>query len=124
VFKKVEQGARAGNVEIINVHPAKGEPEKFQANPSNVALAEDYAVVALVKGINPEHSQLILAGTTTIGTQAAVEYVTRENHLSQLLKRMNVTQASEMKQFEAVIQAKVAKGVPTELNLVALRVLN
>jgi hypothetical protein len=89
-----------------------------------VALAEDYAVVALVKGINPEHSQLILAGTTTIGTQAAVEYVTRENHLSQLLKRMNVTQASEMKQFEAVIQAKVAKGVPTELNLVALRVLN
>ena len=124
VFKKVEEGARAGNVEIINVHPAKGEPEKFQANPSNVALAEDYAVVALVKGINPEHSELILAGTTTIGTQAAVEYVTRENHLSQLLKRMNVTQASEMKQFEAVIQAKVAKGVPTELNLVALRVLN
>jgi hypothetical protein len=124
VFKKVEEGARAGNVEIINVHPAKGEPAKFQANPSNVALAEDYAVVALVKGINPEHSQLILAGTTTIGTQAAVEYVTRENHLSQLLKRMNVTQASEMKQFEAVIQAKVAKGVPTELNLVALRVLN
>jgi len=37
---------------------------------------------------------------------------------------MNVTEASEMKQFEAVIQAKVAKGVPTELNLVALRVLN
>jgi hypothetical protein len=124
VFKKVEDGARAGNVEIINVHPAKGEPAKFQANPSNVALAEDYAVVALVKGINPEHSELILAGTTTIGTQAAVEFVTRENHLSQLLKRMNVTQASEMKQFEAVIQAKVAKGVPTELNLVALRVLN
>ena len=124
IFKKIENGVRAGNVEIINVHPAKGEPERFQANPSNVALAEDYAVVALVKGINPEHSELILAGTTTIGTQAAVEFVTRENHVAELLNKMNVKKASEMKRFEAVVQAKVAKGVPTELTLVALRVLD
>jgi recombinational DNA repair protein RecR len=80
--------------------------------------------VALVKVINPEHSELILAGTTTIGTQAAVEYVTRENYLDQLLKRMNVKQASELKPFEAVIQVKVARGVPVESSLVALRLLN
>jgi hypothetical protein len=91
---------------------------------SNTSLAEDYAVVALVKGINPEHSELILAGTTTIGTQAAVEYVTRENYLGELLKRMNVTQPSELKPFEAVIHVKVARGVPVESSLVALRVLN
>jgi hypothetical protein len=77
-----------------------------------------------VKGINPEHSELILAGTTTIGTQAAVEYVTRENYLDELLKRMSVTQPSELKPFEAVIHVKVARGVPVESSLVALRVLN
>jgi hypothetical protein len=124
VFKKVETGPRAGNVKIINVHPAQGETEEFLASPSNIALTEDYAVVAVVKAINPEHSEMILAGTTTIGTQAAVEYVTRENHLAELLKRMQVTQPSELKRFEAVIQVKVARGVPTELTLVALRVLN
>jgi hypothetical protein len=124
VFKKVESGPHEGNVEIVNVHPAKGEADKYLLGPSNTSLAEDYAVVALVKGINPEHSELILAGTTTIGTQAAVEYVTRENYLGELLKKMNVTQPSELKPFEAVIHVKVARGVPVESSLVALRVLN
>ena len=124
VFKKVESGPQEGNVEIVNVHPVKGESDKYVLGPSNTSLAEDYAVVALVKGINPEHSELILAGTTTIGTQAAVEYVTRENYLSELLKKMNVTQPSELKPFEAVIHVKVARGVPVESSLVALRVLN
>jgi hypothetical protein len=124
VFKRVETGPQEGNVAIINVRPTKGEAASYVLGPSNTSLAEDYAVVALVKGINPEHSELILAGTTTIGTQAAVEYVTRENYLDQLLKRMNVKQASELKPFEAVIQVKVARGVPVESSLVALRVLN
>src|SRR6266404_6295398 len=124
VFKKVESGPQEGNVEIVNVHPAKGEADKYVLGPSNTSLAEDYAVVALVKGINPQHSELILAGTTPIGTQAAVEYVTRENYLDELLKKMNVTQPSELKPFEAVIHVKVARGVPVESSLVALRVLN
>jgi hypothetical protein len=124
VFRKVTIGPQEGNVEIVNVHPAKGEADKYVLGPSNTSLAEDYAVVALVKGINPEHSELILAGTTTIGTQAAAEYVTRENYLDELLKRMNVTQPSELKPFEAVIHVKVARGVPVESSLVALRVLN
>jgi hypothetical protein len=124
VFKKVTSGPQEGNVEIVNVHPAKGEADKYLLGPSNTSLADDYAVVALVKGINPEHWELILAGTTTIGTQAAVEYVTRENYLDELLKRMNVTQASELRPFEAVIHVKVARGVPVESSLVALRVLN
>jgi hypothetical protein len=124
VFKKIESGPQEGNVEIVNVHPAKGEADKYVLGPSNTSLAEDYAVVALVRGINPEHSELILAGTTTIGTQAAVEYVTRENYLGELLKKMNVTQPGELKPFEAVIHVKVARGVPVESSLVALRVLN
>ena len=65
-----------------------------------------------------------IPGTTTIGTQAAVEYVSRENYLNELLSKMNVSRPGELKPFEAVIQVKVAKGVPVESSLVALRVLN
>ena len=120
----MQEGPRAGNMEIVNVKPQPQESVSYIASPSNVPLTEDYAVVALVKAINPEHYELILAGTTTIGTQAAAEYVTRENYLSELLSKMNVTKSAEMKPFEAVIQVKVAKGVPVESSLVALRVLN
>lgn len=120
-FRRVPSGPRAGNMEIINVHPQEKEPREFMAIPSNVPILEDYAVVALVRGINPEHSELILAGTTTIGTQAAVEFVTRENYLTELLKRLNVTKPADLKPFEAVIRVKVARGVPVESELVALR---
>jgi len=120
----VLEGPRAGNMEIINEKPQPGETAIYLASPANVPMTEDYALVALVKGINPEHSELILAGTTTIGTQAAVEYVTRESYLDELLKKMKVTKASELRPFEAVIQVKVARGVPVESSLVALRILN
>lgn len=123
-FQRKQAGARAGNMEIMNAHPLAGEAASYMASPSNVPMTEDYAVVALVKAINPEHSELILAGTTTIGTQAAVEYVTRENYLSELLKKLNVSKASDLKPFEAVIQVKVARGVPVESSLVALRPMN
>ena len=122
-FRRVTDGPRAGNMEIINVTPQPGEAKNYLAIPSNIQMAEDYAVVALVKGINPEHSELILAGTTTIGTQAAVEYVTRESYLEELLKKMNVTRPSELKPFEAVIQVKVARGVPVDSTVVAFRIL-
>jgi len=122
-FRRVLDGPRAGNMEIVNVTPHQGEAATYLASPSNVPLTEDYAVVALVKGINPQHYELILAGTTTMGTQAAVEYVTKENYLATLLQRLEVNDSSQLSPFEAVIRVKVAKGVPVESELVALRKL-
>jgi hypothetical protein len=119
-FQQLHCCSREGNVEIVNLHPASGESENYQASPLNEALSEDYAVIAFVKGLDPAHSVLILAGTTTIGTQAAVEYVCQENSLEQLLGRLGVSRARELKPFEAVIRVKVARGVPVGTELVAL----
>ena len=121
VFRQIASGPRAGNVEIVNVHPGADEPKSFLATPSDEALADDYSVVALVKGLNPSRSELILAGTTTIGTQGAVEYVCQPDYLQQLLLRLSVSNSGELKPFEAVIHVKVTRGVPVGSELVALR---
>src|SRR5439155_719040 len=89
--------------------------------PANLPLTEEYSVIALVKGLNPSHSVLILAGETTIGTQAAVEYVCEQNSLEELLLRLSVSNSGELKPFEAVLRVKVARGVPVGSELVALR---
>jgi hypothetical protein len=123
VFKPIKTGEHAGNVAIINTKPQPGEASEFVANPSNVHLTEDFAIVAFVHGINPEHSELILAGTTTIGTQAAVEYVTRENYLATLLQKLGAGEPRQVTPFEAVVRVKVAKGVPVECDIVAFRKL-
>ena len=121
VFKMLPDGPRKGNSEIINVHPQPGEAKIFLATPANLPLTEEYAVVALVKGLNPSRPVLILAGTTTIGTQAAVEYVCTQSTLEELLSRLGVSKSGELKPFEAVIRVKVARGVPVGTQLVGLR---
>ena len=121
VFTQLTSGERSGNVAIVNTHPQTGEPKMYLATPSDQPLIEDYSVVALIRGLDPSHSALVLAGTTTIGTQAAVEYVCQPNSLEQLLLRLSVSNSGELKPFEAVIRVKVAKGVPVGSELIALR---
>ena len=120
-FKQITSGPRMGTMEIINSHPGSGEPKEFLPSPPDDSLTEDYSVIALKRGLNPAHSVLILAGATTIGTQAAVEYVCQQDSLEQLLLRLSVSNSGELKPFEAVIRVKVAKGVPVGSELVALR---
>ena len=54
---------------------------------------------------------LILAGTTTIGTQAAVEFVCQQNSIEELLRRLQFRRR-ERQPFEAVLRVKVTRGVP------------
>jgi hypothetical protein len=121
IFRRMPSGPRKGDEAIMNVHPQPGESKEYFPSPGNAPLTEDYAVVALVRGLNPGQAVLILAGTTTIGTQAAVEYVCRQSSVEELLLRLPVSQAGQLKPFEAVIRVKVTRGVPVESALVALR---
>jgi len=121
IFKRPESGPRKGDLAIINVHPQPDEAKIFFGSPSGTPLTEDYAVLGLVPGLNSARSVLILAGTTTIGTQAAAEYVCRQDSLEQLLLRLSVSENGEMKPFEAVLHVKVVRGVPVGTELVALR---
>ncbi len=120
-FEQLTSGPRKGDHAIINRHPQPDEGKEFFASPSGTPLTEDYALLGLVKGMNPGQSVLILAGNTTIGTQAAVEYVCRQSSVEELLLRLSVSQNGELKPFEAVIRVKVARGVPVETELVAIR---
>ena len=120
-FKQITSGPRTGTMEIINFHPESGEPKEFLPSPPDEPLTEDYSVIALKRGLNPAHSVLILAGATTIGTQAAVEYVCQQNSLEELLLRLSVSNSGELKPFEAVLHVKVARGVPVATEIVALR---
>ena len=121
VFQRLTFGPRRGDLAVINVHPQADEEKMFLPTPSRMPLVEDYAIIGLVPGMNPARSFLILAGATTIGTQAAAEYVCRQDSLEQLLLRLSVSDNGEMKPFEAVLRVKVARGVPVGTEIVGLR---
>ena len=121
VFKRLESGPRKGDLAVINVHPQAGEPADFPATPANQPTVDDYAVIALLPGLDPSRSILILAGNSTFGTQAAVEYVCREDSLKELLARLKVSKPADLKPFEALLHVKIAHGVPVQEEFVAVR---
>lgn len=121
VFQRLDTGPRKGDLAIANVHPETGEPEVNLASPSNSQLTEDYAVVALLPGLSPSRSVLILAGTTTFGTQGAVEYVCRQNSVEELLLRLSISKSGGLNPFEALLRVKITRGVPVQTELVTLR---
>ena len=120
-FRRLDSGPRKGDLAVFNAHPLPGEPQFFLATPANQATVDDYAVISLLPGLDPNHSILILAGNSTFGTQAAVEYVCREDDLKELLRRLNVSKASDLKPFEALIHVKIARGVPVTTDLISVR---
>jgi hypothetical protein len=121
VFQRLKTGPRKGDLAILNMHPQAGETDVFLASPSNLPLTEEYSVVARVREGNPSQSVMILAGTTTIGTQAAAEYICSPQSLQDLLHRLGVSTSADLKPFEAVLRVKVTRGVPVAMELVALR---
>jgi len=123
VFRRMDSGPRKGDLAVANVHPQAGESEFYLASPSSATLSEDYAVVAFVPGLNPDRSEMIIAGTTTFGTQGAVEYVCRPDSLAELLLRLSASSSSDVKPFEALVRVKITKGVPVETELVSVRKL-
>ena len=121
VFRRVEASQRRGDLNIVNVHPRPGEPRQFLAT-ATIPLTEDYSVIGYFPSIGAGRWQLILAGITTIGTQAAVEYVCRPKQLEQLFRRLGVENGqAPPPAFEAVIRVKVSAGVPVNTELVALQ---
>jgi hypothetical protein len=117
-FETVTAAPRKGDLGIANLHPAPGEAAVYLGS-RELPITEDYAVVELAPG--PTNGRiLMLAGTTTFGTQGAVEFVCDPDRTRDLLPRVS-DQAGGLVPFTALLRVKVSRGVPVDSALVALR---
>jgi len=115
---------------IINLKPRAGEQETYllkREGPAPEQILEDYAVVSLLKGLDSKHRLLILAGITTLGTQAAAEYVTKPEYVSELISHLNTAPAFASPMlppyFQVLLRVKVNGGVPVQISHITHRVL-
>jgi len=116
---------------IVNTNPRPGEQEFYiaqQDGPSRSQISEDYAVVSLLEGLNAGNRLLILAGITTIGTQASVEYVTKPDYIRDLIRHLNTAPpgnpAKLPDNYQILLRVKVNGGVPVLVSYVTHHVLN
>jgi hypothetical protein len=103
---------------VVAMHAYASEPAGFVADTTPGGA--DYAIIALAKGVNPSHRILILEGTSTLTTQAAVDFICDPASVADLEQRLGGSGRMSQATFEAVIQVKIADDVPLESRLVAL----
>ncbi len=120
VFRRIDTPGRRGDLAILNVHPGKDE-QRLYIGSAGIPVTEDYALIALAPGMNPTHQVMLLAGITTIGTQAAVEFVCRSASIEALMVRLSGSKLGPIKPFEAILKVRVSRGVPVESQIVAFR---
>jgi hypothetical protein len=100
---------------IANRRPRAGEPKSFIPATPN----DEYAILALIPGIQGNHKIAIFTGLTTNGTQAAVEFACNPESIRQLAARAGQA-GGVIKPFEAVLHIKISGGVPLEAVVSAL----
>jgi hypothetical protein len=110
--------AGSGFAGIVNHHPKPGEPAVY-SRPEH-PLTTDYAIIALLPGVQPGKRVLLFSGLTTFGTQAAVEFLCRPDSVAEILKQVTGPKG-EIRPFEAVVQTTVGGGVALETHLVTIR---
>lgn len=110
--------ATADSAGIVNHHPRQGEPQVY-LRPEH-PLTKDYAVIALLPGVQGDHKTFVFSGLTTWGTQAAVEYVLEPATAAELMRQVSF--GKKLHNFEAVLEVSIRGGVPLQPQLVSLRV--
>lgn len=106
---------------IRNRHPQPAEQSSYLADAPGYNATKTYSIVAFLPNLNHTGNVLILGGTSSIGTQAAGEYVTGGAGFEQFLKKMP---KGKLSYFELVLESSAIAGVPKSSELVAYRILN
>lgn len=102
---------------IVNHRPNPGELALYE-RPEH-PLTRDYAILALLPGLQPGRKALVFSGLTTMGTQAAVEFACRPEGVQQILRVAGASDGS-VRPFEAVLETTIGGGVPLQTKLVAI----
>jgi len=100
---------------IVNLHPQRGESPFYETerDSKTQVLRADYALVSFLPGITRSRRIAVLAGLTTIGTQAAAEFATSPAGSAEILAHLG-SGAPPLRRlppfFQALLRVEIMKG--------------
>jgi hypothetical protein len=105
---------------VHNLEPQGGE-EEFSCTFYDGATFTEYALVTLSEGVNRSSSVLVVAGTTTLGTQAAIDFTCDPGRVSEIGRRLRVRRGDSLPPFDALIRCRSRSGAPVAADLVLVK---
>ena len=118
-------------VHVVNRKPLGNEQSTYEAileGASQSMVTRDYALISMLKGIEPKRRLLILAGITTFGTQACAEYISKPESIKELIKHLNLstdpTRPRLPDSYQVLLEVKIEGSIPVRTSYVTHHVLN
>ncbi|HRJ19862.1 MAG TPA: hypothetical protein PLF84_12495 [Bryobacteraceae bacterium] len=120
----VEQDFVFAEMGIRNLRPREGELAEYRRyTPAEMEdIPEEYALVTRVRGVEGWGEVLALASTTTEGTWAAVEYVTNNATLKELMSKVETPEGMPDR-YQVVLRCRFKEQVPIRTEYVTHHVL-
>jgi hypothetical protein len=123
VLRRQIPGDSTSPMVIADLSPEPGHPAVYHHSAECCQpIDEDYGLIIFSRGLTPERVALSMFGTTTMGTQAAVEFSCDADSLSSLLDRLPKNHSKHVPFFETLLHVTVRGGAPIASEIVAVHV--
>jgi len=112
---------------VHNTHPAAGKASTYplKRDPKTGEIMTDYALISLLPGAVPGYFRLVLAGITTLGTQAAAEFATSPSQMA-LLEKMRGGPGGQTRRspyFQSLLEVQIRGGAIIGIDCLLVREL-
>ena len=88
-------------------------------------MLSEYALISLLPGVTPGQHILVLAGLSTLGTQAAAEYATSEASMQRLEKLWAPAADKDLPPyFQALLEVQIRDGIAVKTDCLLIRWLH
>jgi hypothetical protein len=105
---------------VVNKRPAPGEATLFVEDAAAVST-KVYGLIAFQSSLDGEGNALLVAGTSSAGTQSAADFLLSDRPFKDYLTRIRRPDGSSP-HFEILLQAQKLRGNTGESTIVASRV--
>ena len=128
VFSEPQTPPTVWRNRILNLHPLPGEKPFYEIkrDKQTRVLSVDYGLISFLPGIVPGREIVILGGLTTLGTEAATQFVTSEPAANAILTHLPSGGQSDGEMprfFQAVLKVRVKNGEVLSIQCVAARTI-
>jgi hypothetical protein len=127
VFEEPAGNEFVGKLLIRDRRPEANKPAvyEFRRDDRTKALKSEYALISLLPSVTVDQYIMVLAGLSTLGTQAAAEFATSEASMMTLGKMCAASGDQNLPPyFQALLEVQIRDGIAVKTNCLFVRRLS
>jgi hypothetical protein len=121
-FQIVAQDQNRGASEIRNVHPQRGEADRFVPHAEG-GFQVSYARIAVIPNLAGSGHIILLGSNTPDALEAAGDFLVKPYGVADLLKSFHCSKVASLPPFEVMLEVRGVQNTPASVRVIAHRAI-